>query len=41
LIGGGYAGPDLDEERPYVILLARPLPIPTFVNRGSILHKIQ
>jgi hypothetical protein len=26
--------PDLDEKRPYVILLARPLPIPNLVNRG-------
>jgi hypothetical protein len=26
--------PNLDEKRPYVILLARPLPIPNLVNRG-------
>jgi len=29
-----FPGPDLDEERPMAILLARPLPIPTLVNRG-------
>ena len=27
-------GLNLDEERPWAILLVRPLPIPTLVNRG-------